>query len=77
LNEQIAVTEGTIKQLVLTQGASAAGSHLQAIFMGGRVSWDNKALSVYATMHPEIKQYRKEGEPYVVIKARGFRAPAF
>jgi hypothetical protein len=74
LTEQVALEETKIKQLVLTRGTSAAGSHLQAVLTAGRVTWDSKGLSAYATQHPEIQAYRKVGEPYVVIRGRGVRS---
>ena len=32
--------------------------------------WDNKAMHVYSTLHPEVLAYRKVGEPSVQIRAR-------
>jgi hypothetical protein len=60
-----------IKQAVLAQGVNVAGTHLQAIVVAGRITYDHKALDVYALSHPEIKAYRKAGEPSVQIRARG------
>lgn len=57
-----------VKADVLAHGATVKGKYLQAIFTKGRITWDNKALDGYATAHPEIAQFRKEGEPSVSIR---------
>lgn len=58
-----------IKQEVVAGGSSVKGNFLQAVWMKGRVSWDTKALDGFAAGHPEIVQFRKEGEPSVSIRA--------
>jgi hypothetical protein len=40
----------------------------QAVYYKGRVSWDNESLDRYAASHPEVMQYRKEGEPSIQIR---------
>jgi hypothetical protein len=45
-------------------------AYLQALIMAPRVTWDNKAMQVYSTLHPEVLAYRKVGEPSVQIRAR-------
>lgn len=57
-----------VKQEVITGGASVKGDYLQAVWMKGRISWDTKALDGYAAAHPEIKAFRKEGEPTISIR---------
>lgn len=64
----IASLTDEIKQEVVASGASVKGSFLQAVWTKGRVSWDTKALDGYAAGHPEIVQFRKEGEPSVSIR---------
>jgi adenylate kinase family enzyme len=68
LDFTIGVLEAEIKAAVLAQGASATGTHLQATWNKGRVTWDTRALDKYSALHPEIRTYRKEGEPFVVIR---------
>jgi adenylate kinase family enzyme len=68
LDYTIAVLEAEIKAAVLEQGVSATGQHLQATWTKGRVTWDTRALDTYSVLHPEIRTYRKEGEPFVVIR---------
>ena len=68
VNENIAALEAEIKQAIITHGASVKGSVLHAVFAKGRVSWDTKSLDGYATAHPELLTFRKEGEPSVSIR---------
>jgi len=68
VNENIAALEAEIKQAIITHGASVKGSVFHAFFAKGRVSWDTKSLDGYATAHPELLTFRKEGEPSVSIR---------
>lgn len=60
----------TIKGEVLLTAQTLSGQYHQAVYMKGRVSWDTKALDGYASAHPEIAQFRKEGAPSVSIRVR-------
>jgi hypothetical protein len=68
VNAGISSLTDEVKQAVFINGASAKGDYLQAVWMKGRVSWDSKSLEGYAAAHPEIKAFRKEGEPTVSIR---------
>ncbi len=68
VNENIAAIEAEIKQAVINHGASVKGSFFHAVFTKGRVSWDTKSLDGYATAHPELLTFRKEGDPSVSIR---------
>jgi len=57
-----------VKDAVILAGATVKSKYLQAVWAKGRVSWDTKALDGYAAGHPEIAQFRKEGEPSVSIR---------
>lgn len=61
--------EMAIKERVVAGGASVRGSRLQAIWSKPRITWDTRALDGYAAGHPEIAQFRKEGQPSVSIRA--------
>lgn len=65
----IATLEAEIKQAVVAHGASVKGLYLHAVLTKGRVSWDTKFLDGYATAHPELLSFRKEGAPSVSIRA--------
>lgn len=64
----IEALEDSIKEATLTHGESVRGAGFQAVWNKGRVSWDSKGLQAYADDHPEVLQYRKEGEPSVTIR---------
>lgn len=68
VDENILALEAEIKQAIITHGASVKGSVFHAVFAKGRVSWDTKSLEGYATAHPELLTFRKEGEPSVSIR---------
>jgi len=58
-----------IKENVITAKASVKGTFLQAVYSKPRVTWDNKGLDGFMVAHPEIKAFRKEGEPSVSIRS--------
>lgn len=64
----IEALEESIKAATLAQGESVRGSGLHAVWNKGRQTWDSKGLSAYADSHPEVLQFRKEGEPSVTIR---------
>ncbi len=68
VSEKIAELEAEVKEAVKTAGASVKGQFLHAVFTKGRVTWDSKALDGYAKAHPELAEYRKEGEPSVSLR---------
>jgi hypothetical protein len=67
VDENITALEEEIKQDVIQNGASVRGEFLRAVWNKGRVSWDTRAMDAYATTHPKVLQFRKEGKPYVSI----------
>jgi protoporphyrinogen oxidase len=64
----IEALEGEIKEETLALGESVKAAGFQAVWAKGRVSWDGKGLSTYSQSHPEVLQFRKEGEPSVSIR---------
>jgi hypothetical protein len=66
--ERTGALETEIKQAVLQQGASVKGRRVQAVYVRGRVSWDNARLDQYAAAHPEVREFRKEGKPSVSLR---------
>lgn len=67
-SDKIASLEAEIKKLVTEKGASVKGEFLHAVFAKGRVTWDTKALDGYVKAHPELTEFRKEGEPSVSLR---------
>ena len=60
--------EGEIKRETIALGESVKAAGFQAVWTKGRVTWDSKGLSAFGESHPEILQFRKEGEPSVTIR---------
>lgn len=67
VDENIAALEAEIKNEVIQHGASVRGTFLRAVWNRGRVTWNTKEMDGYASAHPEILGFRKEGKPYVSI----------
>jgi hypothetical protein len=60
--------ESEIKADTLAHGETVKASGFLAVWTKGRVSWDSKGLAGYAQVHPEVLEYRKEGEPSVTVR---------
>ena len=68
VDANIRALEEEVKEDVTLYGASVRGSFLRAVWNKGRVTWDTNAMEGYASSHPEILSFRKQGEPYVSIR---------
>lgn len=68
VDEHIKDLEREVRESILRYGASVRGSRIQAVYVKGRISWDNKGLSGYAAAHPEVLTFRKEGPPGVQLR---------
>lgn len=68
--------EEEIKDNTLSYGNTVKASSFLAVWSKGRVTWDNKGLSAYAQVHPEVLDYRKEGKPSVSIRRVQAKDPA-
>lgn len=66
-----AALEAEIRNDVLLRGESLRGSHYQAVYTKGRVSWDSTGMNEYARDHPDVLKLRKEGQPTVSLRAVG------
>lgn len=66
--ENATALEAEIKNDVLLRGESLRGSVYQAVYVKGRVSWDNRGIADYARSHPEVLKFRKEGQPSVTLR---------
>ena len=64
----IAALENEIKTDVLLYGRTVSGGSYHASYTQGRVSWDNQGMTKYAASHPEILQFRKQGQPIVSLR---------
>jgi len=66
--ENIAALETEIKTEVLLYGESVSGGMYRASYTQGRVSWDNEGMTKYAASHPDVLQFRKQGQPIVSLR---------
>ena len=66
--ENIATLENEIKTDVLLYGESVSGGSYRASYTQGRVSWDNDGMTKYAASHPDVLQFRKQGQPIVSLR---------
>lgn len=70
LAEKIEATEQEIKAKAKEAGETLDGNLLQAVFTGGRVTWDTKYLDRYAEEHPDLLTFRRQGDPSVAIRRK-------
>ena len=68
VEENIAALENEIKTDVLLYGESISGGSYRASYTQGRVSWDNEGMTKYAAAHPDVLQFRKQGQPIVSLR---------
>lgn len=68
INAAAGVLEAQAKEAVLQHGATVKADGLMAVYVGGRVSWDDKALNGYMVDHPELARFRNIGKPSVTIR---------
>jgi hypothetical protein len=66
--ENIAMLETEIKTDVLLYGESISGGMYRASYSQGRVSWDSAGMTRYAASHPDVLQFRKQGQPIVSLR---------
>lgn len=66
--ENIAALENEIKTDVLLYGESVSAGMYRATYTQGRVSWDNDGMMRYAASHPDVLQFRKQGQPIVSLR---------
>ena len=67
-DENIAALENEIKTDVLLYGESVSGGAYRASYTQGRISWDNEGMTRYAASHPDVLQFRKQGQPIVSLR---------
>jgi hypothetical protein len=68
VEENIATLENEIKTDVLLHGETVSGGSYRASYSQGRVSWDNEGMTKYAASHPDVLQFRKQGNPIVSLR---------
>jgi hypothetical protein len=66
--ENVAALENEIKTDVLLYSETVSGGSYRASYSQGRVSWDNEGMTKYAASHPDVLQFRKQGNPIVSLR---------
>lgn len=66
--ENMAALENEIKTEVLLYGESISGGLYCAAYTHGRVSWDNEGMAKYSLSHPDVLQFRRQGQPIVSLR---------
>lgn len=68
LTKEASELELSIRKNTLEYGETVKGEELKAIYISGRVSWNDDKLMGYAVIHPEILSFRTKGSSYITIK---------
>jgi hypothetical protein len=68
LEADISEAETLLKGEIIRRGVGLSGEGLEAVFMPGRSTWDSKGLGNYISLHPEVAAFRRQGEPFVIIR---------
>lgn len=71
IEEKIAELEEHVKAAVIEAGQTVKAGALMAVFMKGRVSWDNKKLEGMMAFIPDLAKARSESKPTVQIRKVG------
>ncbi len=69
--DNLAALEAEIRNDVLLHGQTVSTDLYQAVYMKGRIAWDTEGINQYAVAHPDVLQYRRQGQPSVAIRAAG------
>jgi hypothetical protein len=67
-DQNAATLEAEIKNDVLLHGESIQAGTYRAVYVQGRISWDNDGMNRYAEVHPDVLQFRKQGQPNVTLR---------
>jgi len=68
--KQINQAKAELKSSVLQDGESCRGETFEAIWVQGRVKWDEKKLANMMFDHPAIVTARDPDKPYVQVRVR-------
>lgn len=68
--KQIKRAKAELKSSVLEDGKSCKGDTVEAIWIQGRVKWDEIKLANMMFDHPGIVTARDPGKPYVQVRVR-------
>jgi uncharacterized protein YifE (UPF0438 family) len=63
-----AAAEKAVRELVLKLGRNISLAGIKVAYSPGRVTWDAEKMAAYAELHPEVKEFRKVGKPWVAVR---------
>jgi uncharacterized protein YifE (UPF0438 family) len=63
-----ATNEEMLRALIQRHKHSVTLAGVRAVYSAGRVTWDSKKMEVYAQAHPEVREFRKVGNPVVSLR---------
>ncbi len=66
--EAATAAEQAVRDLVLRTRKNAYLAGIRAIYSPPRVTWETPKLEAYAEQHPEVKEFRKLGKPWVNLR---------
>jgi hypothetical protein len=67
-NNNIAVLDTEIKNDVWMCAESIQGGIYRPVHTQGRIAWDNDRMNYYAESHPDILQFRNQGQASVRLR---------
>lgn len=68
VDDNIKALEAEIKAATKAEGKTVKGKFISAIYVRGRISWDNDGLNAYADQNPGVVKYRTIGEPSITLR---------
>lgn len=66
--DESAAAEKEVREFVLRLQRSVGIAGVKVSYHPGRATWDDEKLSAYAELHPELKEFRKLGKPWVSLR---------
>ncbi len=69
--DNLSALEEEIKLDVLLGGETVKTDLYQAVYMKGRIMWDNNGMNDYAKAHPDVLKFRRVGQPAVALRQVG------
>lgn len=71
IEEKIAELEEQVKAAVIEAGQTVKAGSLMAVFVKGRVKWNDKKLEGMMALIPQLADARSEGKPTVQLRKVG------
>jgi hypothetical protein len=68
VTERATEAEAKVRSFVLVNMTSGKAAGLEALYCEGRTTWDTKGLDKAVKLIPGLADYRKQGEPYVILR---------